>query len=152
MDESGLTRLKIRLGESEIDLERKPSPTISEATSAHMMGFFPSHPSDMGALPSAMPAGGMEPAPSAPPPAREETAHFVTSPMVGTFYRSPSPEAEPFVQVGDRIEEDSVVCIVEAMKVMNEVKAQITGIVTEVLVDSGRPVEYGTQLFKVTPQ
>lgn len=74
---------------------------------------------------------------------------FVESPMVGTFYQSPSPDAEPFIKVGDSVSENTVVCIVEAMKVMNEVKAGTSGIVKEVLVESGHPVEFGTRLFRI---
>jgi acetyl-CoA carboxylase biotin carboxyl carrier protein len=82
---------------------------------------------------------------------QEETASvYVTSPMVGTFYSSPSPDDPPFVKVGDKIEKHTVVCIIEAMKVMNEVKAGVSGTVTEVLVESGHPVEFGTKLFRIT--
>lgn len=75
---------------------------------------------------------------------------YVTSPMVGTFYSSPSPEDPSFVKVGDKIEKHTVVCIIEAMKVMNEVKAGVSGTVAEVLVESGHPVEFGTKLFRIT--
>ncbi len=75
----------------------------------------------------------------------------VTSPMVGTFYTSSSPDAAPFVQVGDRISPESVVCIVEAMKVFNEIKAEVTGTIHSILVSTGQPVEFGQPLFKVKP-
>ncbi len=75
---------------------------------------------------------------------------FVTSPMVGTFYNAPAPDEPPFVKVGDRVEKDTVVCIIEAMKVMNEVKAGVSGIVSEVLVETAHPVEFATKLFRVT--
>jgi acetyl-CoA carboxylase biotin carboxyl carrier protein len=82
---------------------------------------------------------------------KEETASvFVTSPMVGTFYSAPSPDDPPFVKVGDKIEKHTVVCIIEAMKVMNEVKAGVAGTVSEVLLEGGHPVEFGTKLFRVT--
>lgn len=74
---------------------------------------------------------------------------FVTSPMVGTFYSAPSPEDPSFVKIGDTIEKDSTVCIIEAMKVMNEIKAGVNGVVVEVLVESGHPVEFGTKLFRI---
>ncbi|HSW86983.1 MAG TPA: acetyl-CoA carboxylase biotin carboxyl carrier protein [Rhabdochlamydiaceae bacterium] len=82
---------------------------------------------------------------------REEKVEgkFVTSPMVGTFYSSPSPEDPHFVKVGDRIDENTVVCIIEAMKVMNEVKAGISGMIAEILVDNAHPVEFGTKMFRV---
>lgn len=79
----------------------------------------------------------------------EEKGNFVTSPMVGTYYAAPSPEAPFFVKVGDKIEKNTVVCIIEAMKVMNEVKANVSGTVAEVLVDSGHPVEFGTKLYRI---
>jgi acetyl-CoA carboxylase biotin carboxyl carrier protein len=75
---------------------------------------------------------------------------YITSPMVGTFYSSPSPEDAPFLKVGDRVEKNTVVCIIEAMKVMNEVKAGVAGVVAEILVESGHPVEFGTKLFRIT--
>lgn len=75
--------------------------------------------------------------------------HVITSPIVGSFYRAPSPDAEPFVEPGDPVEPDTVVCIVEAMKVMNEVKAETYGTIQKVLVENGKPVEYGQPLFLV---
>ena len=75
----------------------------------------------------------------------------IKSPMIGTFYRSPSPEAASYVEVGTEVTPDSVVCIIEAMKVMNEIKAEVKGIVTQLLVENGKPVEFGQPLFKVRP-
>jgi acetyl-CoA carboxylase biotin carboxyl carrier protein len=74
---------------------------------------------------------------------------YVTSPMVGTFYPAPSPEDAPFVKVGDRVDENTVVCIIEAMKVMNEVKAGISGTIAEVCLESGYPVEFGTKILRI---
>lgn len=74
---------------------------------------------------------------------------FIKSPMVGTFYRTPSPESPPFVDVNSKVTETSVVCIIEAMKIMNEIQAEVKGTVVEVLLESGQPVEYGQKLFKV---
>jgi len=74
---------------------------------------------------------------------------FVKSPMVGTFYRSPSPENPSFIEVGTKVEEKSVVCIIEAMKIMNEIQAEVKGTVSEILVENGQPVEYGQRLFKI---
>jgi acetyl-CoA carboxylase biotin carboxyl carrier protein len=73
----------------------------------------------------------------------------ITSPMVGTLYRSPSPEAQSFVDVGSTVNEDTVVCIIEAMKVMNEIKAETSGVIAEILVENGKPVQFGQALFKV---
>ncbi|HJZ12173.1 MAG TPA: biotin/lipoyl-containing protein, partial [Acidobacteriota bacterium] len=72
-----------------------------------------------------------------------------TSPMVGTFYTSPSPDDPVFVKVGDRVEEDTIICIIEAMKVMNEVKAGMKGQVAEVLIENAHPVEFGTKMFLI---
>jgi acetyl-CoA carboxylase biotin carboxyl carrier protein len=74
---------------------------------------------------------------------------YVTSPVVGTFYPAPSPEDPAFIKVGDKVEKNTVVCIIEAMKVMNEIKANVTGIVAEILVEAGHPVEFGTKLFRI---
>lgn len=74
---------------------------------------------------------------------------FVTSPMVGTFYIAPSPDDPPFIKVGDKIDKNTIVCIIEAMKVMNEIKANVTGIVAEMLVKTGQPVEFGSKLFRI---
>lgn len=75
----------------------------------------------------------------------------IKSPMIGTFYRSPSPEAAPYVEVGTEVSTDTVVCIIEAMKVMNEIKAEVRGVITQVLVDNAKPVEFGQPLFKLRP-
>lgn len=83
-------------------------------------------------------------------PKEKEDGIFITSPMVGTFYASPAPDEPSFIKVGDRVEKDTVVCIIEAMKVMNEVKAGAAGLVTEVLVESGHPVEFKSKLFKIS--
>jgi acetyl-CoA carboxylase biotin carboxyl carrier protein len=98
------------------------------------------------------------PAPTVPVPLQERTApeprlspnvHVITSPMVGTFYRAAAPDAEAFVEVGSTIDEETVVCILEAMKVMNELKAGVRGQVAAILVENGHPVEYGQPLFHV---
>jgi acetyl-CoA carboxylase biotin carboxyl carrier protein len=75
----------------------------------------------------------------------------IKSPMIGTFYRAPSPEAGNYIEVGTEVNADTIVCIIEAMKVMNEIKAEIKGVITQVLVESGKPVEFGQPLFKVRP-
>ncbi|HWS53382.1 MAG TPA: acetyl-CoA carboxylase biotin carboxyl carrier protein, partial [Pyrinomonadaceae bacterium] len=78
-----------------------------------------------------------------------EDLHIITSPIVGTFYRSPSPNAEPFVKAGSAVEPDTVVCIIEAMKLMNEIQAETAGTVEKIYVENGQPVEYGQPLFGV---
>ena len=104
-------------------------------------------------LPPVAPVAPVAPAPvevpavaSAPEPSTDPE---IKSPMIGTFYRKPSPESESYVEVGDTVTADTVVCIIEAMKVMNEIKAEMSGVVTEILVEDGRPVEFGQALFRV---
>jgi len=75
----------------------------------------------------------------------------IKSPMIGTFYRAPSPEAVPYVEVGKEVNPDTVVCIIEAMKVMNEIKAEAKGVITQVMLDNAKPVEFGQPLFKIRP-
>lgn len=102
------------------------------------------------AAPAAAPAAAPEAAaaaPSGPPPGTKPIA----SPMVGTFYRSPSPEAEAFVQVGKAVKPDTVVCIIEAMKVLNEIRAETSGVIVDILVENGQPVEFGQPLFLIKP-
>jgi acetyl-CoA carboxylase biotin carboxyl carrier protein len=91
--------------------------------------------------------GGQPSAPAAPVSADAE----IKSPMIGTFYRTPSPDAAPYVDVGSEVGPDTVVCIIEAMKVMNEIKAEARGIITAVLSENAKPVEFGQPLFKIRP-
>ena len=100
-----------------------------------------------------MPIAPTAPAPAAPTPAEatDDGLHEVLSPMVGTFYQAPSPEADPFVRKGDRIESGQTLCIIEAMKILNEIPADIQGEVVEILVGDGQPVEYNQVLLKIRP-
>lgn len=79
----------------------------------------------------------------------DQSLHYITSPMVGTFYVAPSPGADPYVQKGDRVSENTVVCIVEAMKLMNEIEAEVKGVIVDILVENGQLVEFGQPLFSV---
>lgn len=109
------------------------------------------------AAPAPSPAAALtepaSPAPEAtgsvPKPIETEPLKEIVSPMVGTFYRSASPESAPFVDVGKSVSEDTVVCIIEAMKVMNEIKAETSGVIAEVVVENGKPVQFGQVLFKI---
>ena len=87
---------------------------------------------------------------SSPPPAASNEIE-IKSPMVGTFYRAPSPEAANYVEIGAEVHPDTVVCIIEAMKVMNEIKGEVRGVITQVLVENAKPVEFGQPLFKIRP-
>lgn len=98
--------------------------------------------------PAALPAGN---APAAALPPAAPLDGEIKSPMIGTFYRAPSPESGEYVEVGSEVNPDTVVCIIEAMKVMNEIKAEVRGVITQVLVESAKPVEFGQPLFKYRP-
>ena len=93
-----------------------------------------------------------EEAPAAAPVANDADLHKITSPMVGTFYQAPSPDSPPYVKVGDKVGDETIVCIVEAMKLFNEIEAEIKGEIVEVLVKDGQLVEYGQPLFLVKPE
>lgn len=103
------------------------------------------------AVPSAVPMAAMGQPPAAPPgePARPSNLTEFKSPLVGTFYRSAKPDSEAFVNVGDEVGPEKVLCIIEAMKVMNEIKAEMTGIVREILVKNGQAVEFGEPMFLI---
>lgn len=101
---------------------------------------------------AASPGASLAPAGSAGTPVapqEEEGVTYIKSPMVGTFYRSPSPESKPFVESGAKVVENTVVCIIEAMKIMNEIQAELKGTILETLVENGQPVEYGQRLYKL---
>jgi len=105
-------------------------------------------------LPQASTVSQVAPAPQAPPsPAAPATSSEldIKSPMIGTFYRAPSPESANYAEVGTEVNPDTVVCIIEAMKVMNEIKAEAKGVITQILVEGGKPVEFGQPLFKLRP-
>ncbi len=126
-----LDELELKHGEERIVLRRKSAG-----------GGMMSAPAGMGAYPSMGP-------PTAPAKVPDVDATYVTSPFVGTFYGSPSPDADPFVTPGSSFSQGQSLCIVEAMKLMNEIEADFDGVVLEVLVENGKPVEYGDRLFRV---
>lgn len=155
MGRTGTKRLVIKHDDFELELERDslsseaprtydPSQGIErEATHSESIG----RPLPTSTVP--LPHESSHTIREKPPSTTEEGGHFITSPMVGTFYSTSSPESAPFVNVGNSINKEDVVCIIEAMKVMNEIKSGITGTVIEILVSNGDPVEFGTKLFRV---
>ena len=144
VETSGISELEIEEKESGIYISKYGSaaPGPVNYTVAQMPQAAPV------AAPQAAPATVSAPQ-AAPAPA--EKLHEIKSPIVGTFYRSPAPDADSYVKVGDRVEQGSVLCIVEAMKLMNEIECDISGTVEKILVDNGRPVEYGQGLFLIKP-
>ncbi|MCP5487731.1 MAG: acetyl-CoA carboxylase biotin carboxyl carrier protein [Verrucomicrobia bacterium] len=134
----------------EFELVEEGSRLLIRRPTAQMAPQMMMAPAQMVAPAAAAPATPADLAGGKP---AEDTSHLVevTSPMVGTFYRSPSPEAESYVNVGDSIEDESVVCIIEAMKVMNEIKAETKGVIRKILVENATSVEFGQPLFLVEP-
>lgn len=137
---------------NEVELEEK----------GHKIRITKSAPQNVMQAPAyqmAMPAAAPAPAPAAAPAAAPKAApaaegkkyHEVKSPIVGTFYRSPSPDAAPYVEIGSKIKQGGTLCIVEAMKLMNEIESDITGTIVKINVENGKPVEYGQVLFLVEP-
>lgn len=129
-------------------------PQIVSVMPGHMMhGMMPSMapPVPEHLKPEVQSNAKQEKAPQAPEKKEEidKNIEEIKSPMVGTFYRAPSPESPPYVQVGDRVNADTVLCIVEAMKLMNEIKAELSGTIQDILVENGQPVEYGQPMFKI---
>ncbi len=113
---------------------------VPGATAYQHAAPAPAHP--------AAPGARISPGPS-PMPAADKDIRDITSPMVGTFYRAPAPNAAPFVEIGDVVKKGQTLCIIEAMKLMNEIESDADGVVTEILVENGKPVEYGQRLFTI---
>lgn len=138
VSESGVAELEITEGEDRVRIVNRngaaPVQVHQPVTVAQPMP-----------VPVPVPAPEVAPAPA--PTAPQQTGTPLTSPMVGTFYRAPSPGADPFVKVGDTVKKGQVVCIIEAMKLLNEVEADMDGTVKEVCVENGQPVEFGQSLF-----
>jgi acetyl-CoA carboxylase biotin carboxyl carrier protein len=146
--EHGLTELIVDISGATITLRRgvvAAAPAHAPAPVHHVAHAAPSQPFVQHAV-HHEPSG-----PAAAPGAAADNAHVVTSPFVGTFYRRPNPDSAMYVNVNEKVEKGQVLCIVEAMKLMNEIEADISGTVTAVLAEDGAPVEYGQPLFKIMP-
>lgn len=139
LEESGIEELEIREGDDAVRISRGSKQTV--AAPAHYVAAAPAEPAPAPA-PQAAPA---EAAPTAPTP----SGHMVRSPMVGTFYRSPAPNAASFVEVGQTVKAGDVLCIVEAMKMMNQIEADKSGTIDAILVEDGEPVEFDQPLFSI---
>lgn len=136
--ESGISELEVTEGEGKVRIVKAPPQVIA----APMQMAMPAAP-QMSAQPAAAPAAPAPVAPAVP------QGHIVTSPMVGTFYRAPSPGADAFAQVGDSVKEGQTLCIIEAMKLLNEIESDKAGVIKEILVENGQAVEYGQPLFVI---
>jgi acetyl-CoA carboxylase biotin carboxyl carrier protein len=137
--ESGIAELEVTEGEDKVRIA-KFSPAPVAPTSSTTLVTAPV---------TGAPAATAAAAPAAPAPEPEPTGHVVKSPMVGTFYRSPSPGAASFVELGQAVKPGDTLCIIEAMKLLNEIEAEVGGVVKQILVDNGQPVEYGQPLFVI---
>ncbi|MDQ6972051.1 MAG: acetyl-CoA carboxylase biotin carboxyl carrier protein [Mariprofundaceae bacterium] len=139
---SDVTEIEVTEGEQTVRISRRnPAPEMQQYMVPQM-------------APAAAPAQAAAPAPSivpAAPAAPSEEANVVNSPMVGTFYRSPSPDADSFVSEGSKVKKGDTLCIIEAMKLMNEIEAEYAGVVEKILVENATPLEYGQPMFVITP-
>lgn len=154
MGRTGTKRVKLKKNDFELIIEREGEAGFSGQMIPSFEENFKEVQTEGRLDRASLRAPGISRAPSTVAPPLEtkmETAghHYVTSPMVGTFYPSPSPEEPHFIKVGDKVDKNTVVCVIEAMKVMNEIKANLVGTVAEVLIEAGQPVEFGTKLFRI---
>jgi acetyl-CoA carboxylase biotin carboxyl carrier protein len=140
VQESGIAELEITEGEERVRIASGGAVSVTPIAGPAPVAAapLPSGPAAAATQAAAVPA-------AAPAPADE--GHAVKSPMVGTFYRAPSPDAKPFVEVGGVVKEGETICVIEAMKLMNEIEADASGIIKAILVENGQPVEYGQALF-----
>jgi len=141
--EKDITEFEMERGDLKLRVKRGVSVVAAAAPAAYAAPVAVAAPA---------PAAASAPAPAAAPaaaPEKEEGVHIVKSPIVGTFYEASSPGAPPYVKEGDTVSVGKVLCIVEAMKLMNEIESDVTGTIVKVLVSNGQPVEYGQPLFKV---
>ncbi len=137
LEESGIAEIEIKEGEESVRISRMPSGTVAAPVYA-----APPIPAPVAAAIAAAPVA----APAVAPPSLD---HMVQAPMVGTFYSAPAPGAKPFVQIGDEVKVGQVLCIIEAMKMMNQIESDRAGKITSVLVQNGDPVEFGQSLFAI---
>jgi acetyl-CoA carboxylase biotin carboxyl carrier protein len=143
LEESGIAEIEIKEGEEALRISRMPSGAVATHGLANVSGLPLTAPLPMPA--KAEPVS----VPEAPVPKPKGNEHVITAPMVGTFYSSPAPGAKPFVEIGDEIKTGQVLCIIEAMKMMNQIEADKAGRVTAIMARSGDPVEFGQPLFVV---
>jgi acetyl-CoA carboxylase biotin carboxyl carrier protein len=140
VQESGIAELEITEGEEKVRIVKGGGVSVTAALPV----AAPVSAAPAAKAPAAAPAAA-----AAPPAESAREGHVVKAPMVGTFYRSSSPEAKPFIEVGQPVKEGDTICIIEAMKLMNEIEADASGVVKEILVENGQPVEYGQPLFVI---
>lgn len=149
VDDSGIDSLEIsRLG-TRVRISKSPPVHVAAGGSSPAVAPVSAHSPAPGIASASSPAPRAATAESGAPPDTSWTD--ITSPMVGTFYRAPAPDAPPYVEVGDRVEQGQTLCILEAMKLMNELEAEISGTIREICVNNADPVEFGQALFRIEP-
>jgi acetyl-CoA carboxylase biotin carboxyl carrier protein len=151
VNESGIAELEVQRGENRVRIRRNTAPHTQEIVLTPATPVVAAPP--MASLPPTATSIGPPAATSASTPVAHNADElvFVKSPIVGTYYDAPSPGAPPFVKLGDRVSPGQVLCIIESMKLMNEIEAEVAGTIASKLVENGRPVEYGEALFGVQP-
>ena len=141
LEESGISEIEISEGEESVRISRYPKPgTVSVQTIAAPAAA---------AQPSATPAPANAETQAAPAAAPPQRGHQVTAPMVGTFYSGPAPGAKPFVEIGTEVKPGDTLCVIEAMKMMNQIESEVSGRVVSILIENGTPVEFGQALFVI---
>ncbi len=148
--EKDIAEFELERGDVKVRIKRAAEPGSGPLTDTRYFAVPSAAAPAAGVVPGAPPASPAPPA--APVPEPEEELHMVRSPIVGTFYESPSPGSPPFVKPGDTIATGQVLCIVEAMKLMNEIESDVAGELVKRLVANGQPIEYGQELFAVRPR
>lgn len=149
--EKDIAEFELERGDVKVRIKR----ALDSSPPTHETHYFAVPPAPLAPSPVATPVSPAPPpvgAPSAPQPAAEQGLHEVRSPIVGTFYESPSPGSPPFVKVGDTVQAGQVLCIIEAMKLMNEIEADVSGEIVKRLASNGQPIEYGQALFLIRPR
>lgn len=153
VDDSGIDTLEINRAGTRIRISKTPTATVATVPSVlPAAAALPAPAGAPAAAPSPAPAQSADPV-AAAPAAAEPASNLIdiTSPMVGTFYRAPAPEAPAYVEVGSTVHKGQTLCILEAMKLMNELESEVDGVVREILVENADPVEYGQVLFRIEP-
>ena len=149
--DNGLAELELEREDFRVRLRREGLVAAAPVQYLEPVAMNPGNPAPV-AQPNPTPAAASTPHPgadAATEASQDQGLHIIPSPIVGTFYRSPSPTADAFVKIGSNVEPDTVVCIIEAMKLMNEIQAEATGEVVKIYVENGQPVEYGQPLFGI---
>ncbi len=151
ISESDVNEVSIEEGNFKIKVKKQPDVINKEGGGTPMYMPAPGVEMQMPQQPTAQPAPAQQSEPAEKQEAAPSNTHTVKSPIVGTFYEAPSPDSDPYVKVGDTVSKGDTLCIVEAMKIMNEIEAEVSGKVVKILVDNGQPVEYDQPLFEIEP-